>query len=48
MSEATGTGTVDRRLLRYDERALHEWIDMLSGRAAGMPEYRNWLAEFDP
>lgn len=41
-------GRDDRRLLRYDVRALHEWIDLLSGGAAGMPEYRDWLAEFDP
>jgi hypothetical protein len=41
-------GRNDRRLLRYDVRALHEWIDLLSGRTAGMPEYRDWLAEFDP
>ncbi|MBY0362331.1 MAG: hypothetical protein K2X45_10525 [Phreatobacter sp.] len=41
-------GRDDRRLLRYDVRALHEWIDLLSGRVAGMPEYWNSLAELDP
>ena len=33
---------------RNDVRAIHRWINLLSGRAAGMPEYRDWLAELDP